>query len=248
MSELSVIIITKNEANNIRRCLESVKWANEIIVVDSGSTDDTVDICREYTAKVSQTTWHGYGPQKNIALAQATRAWVLSLDADEEMSIALRDKIQQILQGDQGYDAYTVKRPLVFLGQIIKHACGAGNDIRLFKREQACFTDAMVHETVVVDGSVGKLSQPILHYSFTNVAVVIEKMNKYTTLVAQQRAAAGRKGSLFKAVTHALWMFIRVYLLKGGFLDGRAGFILSVGFAEGAYYRYVKLLTLRQSL
>ncbi len=244
MSELSVIIITQNEENNIRRCLESVKWADEIVVVDSGSIDNTVDICREYTDKVSQTTWHGYGQQKNIALAQATRTWVLSLDADEEVSIALRDKIQQILQADQGYDAYAIKRPVVFLGQIIKHACGADNSIRLFKRKHGHFTNVIVHETIKIDGRVRKLSQPILHYSFANVAAIIEKMNRYTSLVAQQRAAIGKKSSLFKAVTRSMWMFIKVYLLKGGFLDGRAGFILSVSFAEGSYYRYVKLLTL----
>ena len=194
MSELSVIVITKNEANNIRRCLESVKWADEIVIVDSGSTDNTIDICREYTDNVTQTTWHGYGQQKNIALTKATREWVLSPDADEQVSAALRDSMQKILQGEQYYDAYAIiKRSVVFLGKIIRYACGTDNSIRLFKRERGRFTDAMVHETVKIEGRVAKLSQPILHYSFADVAAVVEKMNRYTSLVAQHARLQGEK-------------------------------------------------------
>ena len=247
MAELSVIIITKNEAHNIRRCLESIKWANEIIIVDSGSQDNTVTICREYTDNILETDWAGYGPQKNRALALATKDWVLSLDADEQVSPALKLKIDKILQAPERFVAYRVKRPVVFLHKIIKYACGADNTVRLFKRGCARFTDDIVHETIKVDGKVGKINEPIFHYSFANVAAVLEKMNKYTTLVAKQRATAGKKGSIFKAITHAIWMFIKVYLLKAGFLDGRAGFILSVTFAEGAYYRYIKLLTLENN-
>ena len=246
MPELSAIIITKNESDNIRRCLESIKWADEIIIVDSGSSDNTVEICREYTDNILQTDWQGYGKQKNRALDLATKTWVLSLDADEQVSAALRDKLQSLLRDKSKYDAYAIKRPVVFLGKTIKYACGADNTIRFFKRDQGRFTDDIVHETLQFEGNVGKLSQPILHYSFANVATLVEKMNKYTSLVAKQRAAAGKKSSIFKAITHALWMFIKVYLLEAGFLDGRAGFILSVSFAEGAYYRYIKLLVLER--
>ncbi len=247
MAELSVIIITKNEAQNIRRCLESIKWANEIIIVDSGSDDDTIAICREYTNNIIETDWVGYGKQKNRALSFATKDWVLSLDADEQVSAALKVSIEAILVSPEKFVAYTIKRPIVFLGKIIKYACGADHTVRLFKRGQARFTDDIVHETIKVDGKIGKLNSPIFHYSFADVATVIEKMNKYTSLVATQRAAAGKKSSIFKAITHAIWMFIKVYLLKAGFLDGRAGFILSVTFAEGAYYRYIKLLTLEKN-
>ena len=244
--KLSVIIITKNESRNIRRCLESVKWANEIIVVDSGSTDDTLTICREYTQNITETDWQGYGKQKNRALDLATKSWVLSLDADEQVSPELGDKIHTILSAAASKDAYAIRRPVVFLNKLIKHACGSNNSVRLFKRENARFSDDIVHEILEIKGSIGKLDEPILHYSFVDVAAILTKMNKYTSLVAEQRYVAGRKSSMFKAITHALWMFLKVYLLKAGFLDGRAGFILAITFAEGAYYRYIKLLTYDQ--
>jgi len=246
MQTLSVIIITKNEAANIKRCLESVKWADEIIIVDSGSTDNTLEICRQYTDKIISTDWPGYGIQKNRALAQATKDWVLSLDADEEVSPQLRIKIQQVLSDTDKYVGYAIFRPVVFLNKIIKYATGASFDVRLFKRGSARFTDATVHEKLEVTGAIVKLKAPIYHYSFGSVATIIEKMNKYTSLVAEQRAARGQKGSIFRAITHAKWMFFKVYVLQRGFLDGRAGFILAVSFAEGAYYRYVKLYCLNR--
>lgn len=243
---LSVIIITFNEAENIARCLESVKWADEIIVVDSGSTDNTVEICQQFKAKIHQQTWLGYGPQKNVALQHATGEWILSLDADEQLSPELEQRIKTIMSTENSKDAYQIKRPVVFYHQVIKHACGAEQTVRLFKRGKAQFSTDMVHEKVLVSGSIGVIEQPIYHYSFANVATVINKMNKYTDLVAQQRYEQGKKGSIIKAVTHALWMFIRVYFLKLGFLDGRLGFVLAMSFAEGAYYRYVKLYYLNQ--
>lgn len=269
MTTLSVTIITKNEAANIRRCLESVKWVDEIIVVDSGSTDDTLNICREYTNKVYSTDWPGYGIQKNRALSYATQDWVLSLDADEEVSEELKLKIPEILarnsrggaeavpfdalatkvpqrQDPGAIIAYKIFRPVVFLNKVIKYATGASFDVRLFKRGSARFTDVTVHEKLEVTGTIGKLTAPIYHYSFGSVAVILEKMNKYTSLVAKQRAERGQRGSIFKAITHAKWMFFKVYFLQRGFLDGRAGFILAVSFAEGAYYRYVKLYCLNR--
>jgi glycosyltransferase involved in cell wall biosynthesis len=264
MATLSVTIITKNEAANIRRCLESVRWVDEIIIVDSGSTDNTLAICREYTDKIFSTDWSGYGIQKNRALSHATQDWVLSLDADEEVSLELKIKIQEILgnphpspplhnsaregtlEGTGGAVAYEIFRPVVFLNKIIKYATGASFDVRLFKRGSARFTDVNVHEKLEVTGVIGKLREPIYHYSFGTVATILEKMNKYTTLVAMQRAERGQKGSIFKAITHAKWMFFKVYVLQRGFLDGKAGFILAVSFAQGAYYRYVKLYCLNQ--
>ena len=242
MSKLSVVIITKNEAQNIQRCLESVKWADEIIVVDSGSTDATLSICEQYHARTFTHAWLGYGPQKNLALEKAQYPWVLSLDADEQVSPALQQKIMTVLAEENSCSAFKIKRPVMFFGQQIKRACGADQTVRLFKRGQARFSDDIVHETVVVEGKVGHIEQPIYHYSFDSIGAMLAKMNQYTDLVAQQRQARQQKSSLFKAITHALWMFFRVYILKAGFLDGRAGFVLAVAFAEGSYYRYVKLL------
>jgi glycosyltransferase involved in cell wall biosynthesis len=244
MSTLSVIIITKNEEKNIRRCLESVKFADEIILVDSGSTDKTLEIAREFTSNIHSTDWPGYGQQKNRALNLATKDWLLSLDADEEVSSDLQKKIKWVLSASTSSDAYKIFRPVIFMNRLIKYASGADFSVRLFKRQRARFTDDVVHETLIVNGTTGKLFEPIYHYSFGDVATILTKMNKYTTLVAEQRAARGLRGSIFKAITHSLSMFLKVYILKRGFLDGTPGFILAVSFAEGSYYRYIKLYCL----
>ncbi len=245
MTKLSVTIITQNEAKNIRRCLESVRFADEIIIVDSGSHDETVAICKEFTPHVFQIDWPGYGVQKNNALQKATGEWVLSLDADEEVSTELAAHIEKLMTQATTAEAYAIKRPVVFWNKLIKHACGADQTVRLFKRAHAKFSNDIVHETVVVDGQVGKIEQPIYHYSFGSIHTIVAKMNKYTDLVAEQRFARGKKSSIFKAVTHAWWMFLKIYILQAGFLDGNAGFVLAVSFAQGAYYRYVKLLYLQ---
>lgn len=245
MATLSVIVITKNEAKNIRRCLESVKWADEIIVLDSGSVDETLTICQEYTPLVFSTDWPGFGVQKNRALAKATQDWVLSLDADEEVSDELAAKISTLLAGHHtNCVGYAIKRPVVFLNQLIRYATGASETVRLVKRGFAKFTDSTVHEELVVTGKIGYLSEPIYHYSFGDLADILTKLNRYTSLVAEQRQARGKKGSLTQAILSAWWMFFKVYFFKRGFLDGRAGFLLAISFAEGAYYRYAKLLTL----
>jgi len=238
---LSIIIITKNEEKNIRRCLASIQWADEIIIVDSGSTDNTLKIASEFTNKIYSTDWPGYGKQKNRALNYATQDWILSLDADEEVSAPLAEKIKTIIKSQDGFDGYKIPRPVVFLNHIIKYASGSSFDVRLFKRTLGKFTDVDVHETLIINGTIGKLNDPIYHYSFGDIDTIINKMNKYTTLVATQRIENGKRGSIFKAITHSLWMFFKIYFFKRGFLDGRAGFILAVSFAEGAYYRYVKM-------
>jgi glycosyltransferase involved in cell wall biosynthesis len=245
MATLSVTIITKNEAKNIRRCLESIMWADEIIVLDSGSTDDTLAICKEYTSKIYSTDWPGFGPQKNRALSYATQDWVLSLDADEVVSDELMTKIQAILVAPViDLNGYAINRPVVFLDKIIRHATGASKTIRFFKRGHGHFSDVQIHEELLVEGKVGYLAEPIYHYSFGEVADVLTKLNRYTSLVAEQRAARGKKGSLLQAIISAVWMFSKVYFFKLGFLDGGAGFILAISFAQGAYYRYVKLWAL----
>ena len=241
MATLSVTIITKNEAKNIRRCLESVAWANEIIVLDSGSTDETVAICKEYTQLVYITDWPGYGPQKNRALNYVTQEWVLSLDADEVVSDELISRIQSIIATPTDINGYAINRPVVFLDKVIRHATGASKTVRLFRRGHGRFSDVQIHEELLVEGNIGYVAEPIYHYSFGEVSDVLTKLNRYTSLVAEQRAAKGKKGSLVQAIVSALWMFIKIYVLKFGFLDGRAGFILAMSFAEGAYYRYVKL-------
>ncbi len=247
MTQLSAIIITKNEAHNIRRCLESIKWADEIIVVDSGSQDDTLAICREYTDKIIVTDdWPGFGPQKQRALDQANGEWVLSIDADEEVSAELRKEIiHATLQTH--YSGFTLSRPVIFYDQIIKHALGSNRTLRLLQRKCGRFSEDKIHETILVDGKIGHLTQPLYHYSFRCVDDILTKMNRYSSLSAKQKHQRSKRSSSLKAIVSALWMFIRVYFIKLGFLDGRAGLLLAVSFAEGAFYRYMKLLYLNDS-
>lgn len=246
MPTLSVTVITKNEAANIRQCLESVSWADEIIVVDGGSTDGTANICREYTDKVFHQDWLGFGPQKNRALDHATGEWILSLDADERVTPQLRKEIERAMAQDR-FDAYVMPRLSQYCGRFMRHG-GWWPDhvLRLFKRGKARFSDVRVHEQVETSGAVGTLASPLLHHSFSNFEQVLHKVNQYSTEGAQMLAARGKQASLFQAVLHGLWAFCRTYVLRRGFLDGRHGFLLAVSNAEGTYYRYVKLWYLQQ--
>ncbi len=241
---LSVVIITKNEAANIASCLESVAWADEIIVVDSGSTDTTVAIARQMGAQVYERDWPGFGPQKNRALSYASKDWVFSIDADERVTPELRTEMQAAMCGGHE-DAYEIPRLSSFCGRYIHHSGWRPDYVtRLFKRGAGCFSDDLVHERVIVTGTTGKLRQSILHESFRDTEELLTKINQYSTAGALMLRNKNRTSSLKKAVAHALWAFLRTYILRAGFLDGREGFMLAVSTAEGTYYRYVKLMLL----
>jgi glycosyltransferase involved in cell wall biosynthesis len=244
MVSVSVIVITKNEAENIRDCLESVKWADELIVVDSGSTDTTRDICREYTDKVHETEWPGFGPQKNRALGYASKDWVLSMDADERVSEKLRDEINKtLIETDK--DAFAIPRLSSYCGKFICHSGWRPDYVtRLFRREKGRFSDDMVHERVIVNGAIGKLTNDIIHYTYRNLEQVLDTVNRYSTLSSEQKCRDGDSSGLLKAVLHGIGAFISAYILRAGFLDGRHGFMLAVSSAEGAYYKYLKLMEL----
>jgi glycosyltransferase involved in cell wall biosynthesis len=245
--KLSVVIITRNEEAGIRRCLESVKWADEIVVLDSGSTDATVRICREYTQHVHETDWPGFGPQKNRASQQATGDWVLSLDADEQVTPRLRDEIQTVLSVSAGPDAYEMPRLSNYCGRFMRHGGWWPDHVtRLFRRGKAHFSDDLVHERLIVNGATGRLGNPLVHLAFENFEEVLHKIDRYSTASAEMLRDKGRSGSLAKALLHGLWTFLRTYVLKAGFLDGRHGFILAVSNAEGTYYRYLKLMLLNE--
>lgn len=243
---ISVIIIAKNEANQIKKCLQSVRFANEIIVLDSGSTDNTVAICREYTDQVFSTDWPGFGPQKNRALAKARFDWVLSIDADEVVSDELVTEIQNIISEDQktrnSHASYALPRRSTYLGKQIRFGDWRNDKpIRLFRREKARFSDDAVHERVIIDGTTGVCRHFLWHDAFKTLDEVIHKMNLYSTLSAKMKRARGKNGGLFKALTHGWWTFVRGYVLRLGFLDGKAGFMLAISNAEGCYYRYLKI-------
>lgn len=242
---LSVIIITKNEETHITQCLESVKWADEIIVLDSGSTDKTVPICHQFTSNVFETDWQGFGIQKQRTLKKATGDWVLSIDADEIISPELRIEIEQAISQNQ-FDAFLLPRLSSYCGKFIKHSGWYPDDIlRLFRRELGHFTDDVIHEQVIVEGKIGKLTAPLLHESYSDFEEVLEKVNSYSTLQAQKLFERGAKSSLSKAISRALWKFVQTYFIKMGFLDGQHGLMLAISSAESVYYKYLKLLELQ---
>lgn len=242
---LSVIIITKNEASHIGRCLESVSWADEIIVLDSGSQDETVPICRQYTDKVYETDWPGFGIQKQRALDKASGDWVLSIDADEVVTPELRAEIEKALQ-QAHYNGYEIPRLSNYCGRQIRHG-GWWPDhvLRLFRRDCGQFTDSVVHERIIVQGQIGQLITPLLHDAFVNLDEVLHKVNCYSSLGAEMLYQKGVRSSISKAIFKALWTFMRTYFLKLAIMDGRQGLMLSISNAEGAYYKYAKLLELQ---
>jgi glycosyltransferase involved in cell wall biosynthesis len=240
---VSAIIITKNAGTMIRRCIDSVAWADETIVVDSGSTDDTAEICREMGVNFSVTSdFPGFGPQKNRALDLATGDWVVSIDADEWITPELRDEMRAAI-AKPAAAAYAVPRRSSFCGRYMKHS-GWWPDhvIRLFRRDAARFSDDRAHERLLVEGTTRKLKQPLMHEAISNMDQMLGKMNLYSTASARMLHERGRQASLATAVFHGGWAFFRTYVLRLGFLDGREGFILAVANAEGSYYRYVKLM------
>ena len=248
-NKVSVTIITKNEEAAIADCLASVAWADEIIVVDSGSTDKTVEVCKEHGAIVHSTTeWPGFGPQKNSALGFASHEWVLSIDADECVSSALRAEIEQALSVNTNNVAYQIPRSSSYCGQFMRHS-GWWPDyvLRLFPKSQAIFSDDIVHEHVIFKGEVKTLKNPLLHISYTSLEEVLDKTNRYSTDGAAKLVARDKTASLSTAILHGVWTFLRTYFLRLGFLDGRMGFVLAVSNAETTYYRYLKLMLLTQS-
>ena len=226
---LSVIVIAKNEAAVMRRCLESVAWADEIIVLDSGSTDDTVAICRACMARVEATTdWPGFGMQKNRVLALATGDWVLSIDADEWVTEALRAEIRAALATPGAHSAFRMPRLSDYCGRFMRHSgWWPGHVTRLFRRGQARFSDDLVHERLIVEGAVGTLRAPLMHESYRNLEQVLAKVNAYSSAGAAMARERGRRASVGGAVLRGLWSFFRTYILRAGFLDGREGLMLA---------------------
>jgi len=242
---ISGIIITFNEEKNIAACLESLTWVDEIVVVDGGSTDKTVEICREYTDNIyMHPDWPGFGPQKNRALDYASGDWVFSIDADERVTPPLRKEILEVL-GDPAAIAYEIPRLSWYCGRFIRHS-GWRPDyvLRLFKRQAGRFSNDLVHEKVLIEGKVGRLQNDLIHYSFRDLEQVLKVVNNYSTLGAQQKFRMGAKAGLTKAILHGLGELASTYLLKGGFLDGRQGLMLAISNAEGVYYKYLKLMEL----
>lgn len=246
--KLSVILITKNESHNILDCLESVHFASEWIVVDSGSTDNTVSLAREFGATVIETDWPGFGPQKNRALAAATGDWILSIDADERITPELAEEIKQVIQSPTALDTYEIQRHSWYCGKFIRHGDWSKDYVlRLFKRNHAQFTNDLVHERLIAHGTTGKLKGIMKHYSYTSFSQVLQKIDSYTEYSAKQKYDQGKRAGVGTALLHGLWAFIRGYFLRLGFLDGSHGLALAISNAENSYYRYLKIWLLKQT-
>ncbi len=237
---LSAIVITRNEAANIAECLDSLAFCDERIVVDAGSTDATAAIAGQKGARVVTREWSGFGAQKNFALALAAGDWVLSVDADERVSRELAAAILGVLDVG-GVDGYEVPRLSSFCGRQMRHS-GWYPDyvLRLFRRQQARFTDDLVHERVVCDGLIGRLTVPLVHHPVLRLEDALSRADRYSTASAEAMVKSGRRVSFLAGIGHGLGAFLRTYVLRAGFLDGAEGFLLAVANAEGSYYRYMK--------
>lgn len=225
MTSLSLIVITKNEEASIARCLGSVNFADDIVVVDSGSTDRTVEIARAHGANVVSTTdWPGFGPQKARALSLARGDWVISLDADEWIDASFVAPIRKAIADPNAPDAYKTSRRSRFCGQIIRHGSWSPDYVvRLFRRGRARFSDDLVHEGLIVDGPVRRLNVRIEHDSITSWADAEDKIERYSIAAARQLAARGFRGSPLKASFRGWAAFLKSYVYRAGFLDGAAG-------------------------
>lgn len=244
MTKLSIIVITKNEEENILDCLKSASFADEVIVLDSGSTDNTIILAESAGAKVFSSDWVSYGDQKNKAIDLASNDWIFSLDADERIPEMLQSEIKTSIQQEKYY-VFDVPRSSLFISRFMKHSGWRPDRTkRLFKKQKARFTNHKVHEHLDTTESVGRLKTPIVHYSYRNIQTVMIKLDQYSTSKAEQLYSKGVKGSLSKALLHSTWAFLRTYFLRLGFLDGKMGLILALYNAQTNYYSYIKLMLL----
>jgi glycosyltransferase involved in cell wall biosynthesis len=245
---LSVAIITKDEVDNLPDCLRSVSFADQIVIVDSGSTDGTVQAASDLGCEVFEESWRGFGPQKQLAIDRCRHPWVLVLDADERIPPGTAEVIRGIVAGsDRGAAGYSFPRKNYFQGRWIRHM-GWWPDriVRLFQRGAGRMSDARVHESVEVEGPVAALDVPIEHFTESRYSRILMKIDHYSTLGAEEAFAEGRRASVWEAVFRAKLAFLQNYLLRLGFLDGRQGFILSVTDSVNKFFKYAKLSELHR--
>lgn len=241
--KLSVYVIAYNNEATIRACLESVAgWADELIVVDSHSTDATEKISREFTDRIFQHDFHGFGRLRNEAVAHASHEWVFSLDTDEIATPELKAEIRGLLDRGPDADAYFVPRKNYFLGRWIRH-CGWYPDYRqpqLFRRHKLRYRDEAVHEGAEVDGTTGYLREHVLQHPFQDVDHYLSKQDRYSNLMAERMASQGRRFHVHQLVTHPCFTFFKMYVGRAGFLDGMPGLILSGLYAYYTFIKYAK--------
>jgi len=240
---LSACLITFHEEKNIRDCLESIKWVEDIVIVDSLSHDSTVSICREYTNRVFQKEWQGHVKQKNCALDHAKNEWVLCLDADERISPELREEIENHLsKDDKSFDGYLFPRHSFYLGRWINH-CGwyPDNKLRLFKKSKGHWGGKDPHDKVILQGATKQLSGELLHFVYKNLSHQLQTVDSFSTITARVLESESKKFSLFKLLFRPPFKFFGMYVIKKGFMDGLPGFIIAVSSSFYVFLKYAKL-------
>ena len=247
---LSAVVISLNAASQLPECLAHLAFCDEIVVVDSGSTDDTVSLARAQGARVIHCDWRGFGQQKQFAVEQAHHDWVLCIDADERVSTALRTSIEAALQETtRPWVAYRFPRCNRFLGRYLRHGEGDPDmSLRLFDRRQARWSEDAVHEKVLTEGATGRLSGDLLHDSAETIESYLAKQNRYTTLAAQQAHLQGRRAHWGHLLFSPVWRFIKFYVVRRGFLDGGPGLVhISIG-CLNSYFKYLKMMELQKNV
>lgn len=250
MTTITAAIMAKNEAHDIEACLQSVLWMDEVIVLDSGSTDGTQEICKKYAPKVKliNTDWPGFGEQSNRCLEMSNSDWCYLSDADERVTPELKEEILQTINSNPTCDVFRIPRLNYFMGRAMIHCLSPKGDqpTRLIKKGTAKFT-YIVHQKLVTNSKIGTLHNYMVHYPFRNLAEILEKANSYSTAGVTLLIEKNVKPGIAKTFGHAIWTFIRLYFVKLGFLDGWPGFILAFSGAEGAFYKYAKLIESRKA-
>jgi glycosyltransferase involved in cell wall biosynthesis len=246
--KISATIITKNEADNIAGCLESLSWADEIVVLDSGSADDTVQISRDYTDKVFIEPWPGQGRQKNRAIELAQGPWIFSIDADERPTPELVVEIKQAVSNGT-HKAFAMRRKNFYRDKWIRH-CGWWPDwvTRVFKKGEVHFNSNIIHESLQVPYTIGRLSHPLNHYSFDSPEDFLQRACWYAHHKAREKYDQGKRASSWTALSHAGFAFVQTYFLRLGFLDGSAGLLVATSNFVGVFYRYMILRELSHGI
>jgi len=243
---LSVAVIVKNEEQNLPRMLASITWADEIVVLDTGSKDKTIQIAEQAGCKVFESAWLGFGKCKQIAVDYCSHDWILSLDADEVVSPELEKRIKELIHSQAKYAGYRVKRKSFYLNKRIDH-CGWNHDytLRLFRKDRGHFNTKMVHESVQIQGEIGYIEEHLLHYTYPTINSHLTKMILYSDLGSSSLSERGKRTTLIEAFCQANWKFFKMFFLQLGFLDGKVGFILCYNSAMGVFWKYAKLWELK---
>ncbi len=248
MEPISATIITLNEEKNIGEALESLGWADEIVVVDAGSSDATLDICRRFTDRIYHREWTGFVDQKNFSVEKASHHWIFSLDADERPSPALRTEIRQLSNSGFGSHGYRIPRVAYFMGRWIRHGDWyPDRQLRLFDRRQGRWQGGRVHESVKINGEPGLLTGEILHYTYRSLADYLKRLETYSSLAAADCDQRGKTSGAGNLVAHPLATFLKAYILKRGFLDGGPGLMVAGMGAISVFFKYAKLYEMQKS-